>query len=475
MRKEVICRVMLRLLFVIFVSGCSLYKNPVVESFKIPATFRNANKFIDTKLKDNWWQNFDDAKLNQLVQLAIKNNFDYQIALKNIQIARTYVKENRSSLFPQVNLNAGGGRNATSVNALTTKDVGITSPLYNLYQLNGTVSYEVDVWNRVGNSIKQAEINVKVSEAEADLIKLAIISSVVDIYWQIVVLNSNLNNLAQQYSVVNEIVRLNQDQYKGGLVNIEPIADAETQVENIKNNLNGLKKQRQVLQGTLAHLVGAYPESFDFKISRTLQNLAIDFTKIVPAGISSKILINRPDMQQSFYQVVLAGYAQKQSLAAFFPTFALTGTYGFASLGLANFTAGNSLLWNFGANLVQPLFDYAKRISQHRRAQLHYESAVLSYKNSVINAFKEVNNALVAYQRDYLIWKAMQRITSLGQEKLGVANAQYQAGVVDYVTYLGYKLAFLQSRYMATSQTQVLVSDVIQVYKVLGLGVEFKS
>lgn len=457
------------LAFLIFISGCALYTKPKIPTLPVPTTFKNANKITYSNLKNHWWQNFNDAKLNQLVNLALQNNLNYQIALKNILIARTYFTENRATFFPRVNLNAGADRNATSSNAQTNQYSNNT-PLYNLYQLNGSVSYEADVWSRIRNSVLQAAAGVKTSVADSNIIKLALIANVVDSYLQIVVLNSNLENLKQQYNATSEIARLNQDQYEGGLIDIEPIANAKTQVENIKSTISTLEEQRQILQNTLAYLVGTYPENFDYKIENTLQNSKSNFTQMLPPGIPSQILINRPDIQSSFYQVLSYGYAQKQNLAAFFPTFALTGTYGFASFGLANLTTGGSVLWNFGTNAVQTLLDFGKTYSQYKRARLQYEAAVLTYKNTVINAFMEVNNALVSYKQDYLALQALQKIVWLAKEKLDLADAQYKSGVINYITYLGYKLTFLQSKYTLANQTQILALDVVQVYKTLGMG-----
>lgn len=456
------------MVLLIFLTSCALYTKPKVPALQTPTAFKNANKFTSAILKNLWWQNFNDPELNQLVNLAIQNNLNYQVALKNIAIARTYVMEHASAFSPQVDLNLNVNRNATSTNAITTQNK--TTALYNLYQLNGTVTYEADVWSRIRNNIMQSITKVKISMAEANVIKLALISNIVDIYWQIITLNSNLENLKQQYRAATEIVKLNQDQHTVGLTNIELTSNAKLQMENIKINRNNLEKQRQILQNTLAYLSSSYPENFDFKITNTLPNLATSFNKLLPAGIPSQMLMNRPDIQNSFYQVISYSYAQKQSLASFFPSFILTGTYGFASISLGNFTSGNSLLWSFGANAIQILYDFAKRPSQYKRARLQCEAAVLNYKNTVINAFTEVNNALVSYQQDYLALKTLRNIVNLTKEKLDSANAQYKSGMINRITYLSYKLAFLQSEFVLTTQVQTLASDIIQVYKTLGLG-----
>jgi outer membrane protein, multidrug efflux system len=457
-------------LIIIVISSCSLYTKPKVPNLSVPASFKNANKFTYSALKNRWWENFNDYKLNQLVNLALKNNLNYQLALKNIAIARTYVTENASSLFPQANINLAQTRNATSRNASTMPPNIRTDSLYNLYQLNGSVSYEVDVWSRIRNSIMQAITNVKINQADSEVIKLSLISSIIDSYWQLVALNSNLENLKQQYNITCEIASLTQDKYKTGLVNINPISDTKIQIENIKNNIASLEKKRQTLQNTLAYLVGTYPENFNFIIGKDLATSQKNLTKIVPSGIPAQVLSNRPDIQNAFYQVISYGYIQKQTIASFLPTFMLTGTYGFASLSLGNFTAGGSTLWNLGVNATEILFDAAKRFSQYKRAKLQYEAAILRYKNTVINAFTEVDNALIYYQQDYLALATARNITNFSKEKLEAANAQYRSGVISYLSYLEYKLIFLQNNFALTTQTQVLLTDIIQVYKTLGLG-----
>jgi len=462
----------INLLVFICLNSCSLYgrpQTPSVISMNVPTNFRNANKFVSLNpaLSAAWWQNFHDVNLNQLIELSLHNNFSYQISLKNIQIAQTYISQNTSSLFPLINLNVGAIRNQIATNAATTAQSSATSR-YNLYQLNGTVSYEIDFWNRIRNNIKQAEANFNASIASSNVAKLTLVSTIANTYWQVVTLNLNLINLKQQADVAKKIIQLTQDQYRSGIINIEPTINAKTQLENIKNSIANQEKQKAALQATLAYLAGEYPERFNLKLSDNLHQ--VNLTKTIPAGIPAQILTNRPDIQNSFCLILSFGYIQKQTLASFFPTFTLTGAYGFASLGLANLTAGNSLLWNFGANILEPLFDYKNRTSQYQRAKLQYEAAILSYKDAVINAFKEVNTALAAYQHDYLSLQTLQNTMILNQEKLGVAAAQYHSGVLDYATYLSYKLIYLQSKYNFINQKQAVILDIIQVYKTLGLG-----
>jgi multidrug efflux system outer membrane protein len=458
-----------------FLSSCTLYQAPQVPNLPIPQDFKQTIKVTNPNLKEHWWKNFRDNKLNQLVALVVQNNYDYQIAIKNIGIAKTYVTQNEASLFPQVNLNYSSSRNKSSGNTFnanqninTLKNVTSTQTTFNLNQLFFSASYQIDVWNQIGNTVNQAKANVGMTAAQGNVIKLSLISSVVNTYFQIAALNNTLANLEQQYPTAQEILLLTNTQFQSGLIDYTSVDDAKNQVETIKSDINSLVKQQEILINTLAYLVGEYPENANFKITNQLKDPG--FTKLIPASIPSKMLCNRPDIQAAYFNVLAYGYLEKQNIANFFPQFSLTGTYGYSSSSLSNFINGNSLLWNFAGNMIQPILDFGLRKSEFDRSKLQYQSAVLSYKETVINAFKEVDNALSSYQQDYEALHAYQKQVWNLKDKLSLNKAQYQSGLSDYLTYLNTKLSFLQSSYNLTNQQLAVTLDITQVYQALGLG-----
>ena len=448
----------------IHLTGCNLYKTPSISKVDVPIKFKNTLHTKNIKTNGKWWQNFKDEKLNKLINIASENNFDYLIALKNIQIAKTYISEHSSEFLPQVGLSFSPSRGSELI---STKDITSNKNLVNLYQLNATVSYEFDVWNRIGNSVKQAQENVNTTIAESDIIRLSLISNVTNNYLQIATMSSQLENLEHQYILSSEIVKINSIQYKSDLINIESVDDAKIQFTNIEDDINILKKQQTVLLNTLAYMIGTYPEKWNLEIGK-MPNIA-DLENVIPPAIPSRVMINRPDIKKAFHQVLSYGYAEKQSIASFFPTFDITGSYGFASNNLSNFVKDSNIAWSLGLNVVQVLFDYTKRLSQHKRAKLQYESAVLNYKNTITNAFNEVNNALVSYKQDSAVLESLKKITSITREKFNIIEAQYNSGFVDYITYLTYKLNLLRSEYNLLKQSQILLSDIVQVYKTLGI------
>lgn len=459
------------ILILIFLSSCSLYTKPETPKLSLPANFKSAIKVKRCNLPNDWRLQFKDGNLSSLEKLSLSNNYDYKIAIKNIQIAKTYVDEAISNYFPQINLNANASRNALSISNFTNNTInGNPNRVYSLLQLGASASYELDFWNKIGNGVKSAKANVEAAKANSNIIKLTLISNVANTYFQLSALNNNLVNLKAQLQATKNIAKLNKTQYQGGLANIEPVDNAQIQVESVNTNLNNIAKQIQIAQNTLAYLTGQYPEHFHPYSNSILSDKNLE--RFIPANLPSQMLMNRPDIQAAYYQIFAFGYLQKQALANFFPDFSLTGTYGFASNSLSNFINNGNLFWSYAANMIEPLFDYAKRTSQYRRAKFQYESSVLNYKSVVLNAFTEVNNALTSYRQDFLSLQASTKQLASANEKLNLAKAQYKSGMLDYLTYLTYQLSYLQTQYITTNQTLLVYQDIILIYKVLGLGLD---
>lgn len=457
-----------------FMAGCSLYTAARVKSVTIPDQVKNdiheKNEKFTADDGHAWWKNFGDPQLNNLVECAFAHNLNYRIAIQNIQLAKTYVDANMSNLFPQINLNYSVRRARTATNGFTSNVVQGVTPgaVFNLYELYGSASYELDVWKKIQNSVKQAKINVKVSNANSQVIKLTLLSDVVTLYFQIIATQKNLENLEQQYAVANANVTLLDVQYQSGLIDIGPLDDAKIQAQALNIQRAQLRNQHEILRNTLAYLVGEYPETFTAKTGSKFT--AKPSQLLIPRGLSSTLLLARPDVRSAYEQVLSYDYGKKQALANFFPTFNLIGDDGFSSVSLSNLLAHGSRFWDGTFAATQVVFDYLKRSSQYEAAKIHYRMAMLNYKNVVLNAFTEVNNALSTYQQDYNALASYQQKLINTQEKLQLAQAQQQAGLIDALTYNSYALSTLASEYDVVNQRAVVVADIVHVYQTIGLG-----
>jgi len=451
----------------VFLSSCALYSAPKNVNIQIPSQFQYKIEPTNSALSQNWWENFNDKTLNNIIKTALENNLNYKIALKNIQIAQTYVSQNQSSLLPTINATYSSTRNQPSVNQNLSPLS--SNKIYNLHQAGLSASYELDVWHQIQNSVNQAKANVNLSKADANVVKLTLLSNVAQTYFQLCALELCIENFSQQLEAAKEILKLNEDKYSSGLINIEPVEDAKTQVENIKTLLNSLIKQKELAQNTLAYYLGKYPENFS--INPTTNDFdTIDYAKLIPPQLPSTILTQRPDVKEAMYNVLSYAYAQKQALANFFPVFNLTANYGYASTHLSNFIENASNVWSFGLNILAPIFNYKKNTSIYERSKLQYEQAVLNYRNTVINAFKEIDNALASYKKDNEALLSYQKNYQSAKNLYDIYKAQYEAGTVDYITYLNYKINLLNAKYNLINQNLLVREDIISIYNALGMG-----
>ena len=462
---------------VFILSGCSLFSSPKKIVIKIPKQFKYTLKTGNMAVKNDWWKNFNDKNLDILVGEAVKNNLNYLIAIKNIQVAETYVSQNESNLFPVVNFNFSAVRNKlpgyeTSIFSGGGSSGGHSTVIYNLNQAGLSASYELDAWNQVNNAIKQAKANVAVSKEDADVVKLTLISNVAQAYFQISALEKSADNLRKQYAAEKEILKLYMIQYKDGLIDAEPVEAAKTNLEILKTELNDSIKLQDITKNTLAYYIGKFPEKFKFKFKNNTNKKGMDYSNLIPPNIPSEILTQRPDVKEAEYNVLSYAYAKKESLANFFPVLNLTGNYGYASPSLNNFVTDTNSIWSFGLNILAPIFNYKTNISIYKRSKLQYQQAVLNYRNAVINAFSETDSALADYRRDAKTMKSYENNFNYSLKLFHIYGVQYKTGIASRITYLTYKMDMLNAEYNLINQNLLLQEDVISVYNALGMGLK---
>ena len=462
-------------------SGCSLFTHPKKITVKIPKRFKYALKNENFKIKNDWWKNFKSNKLDGLVSKAIKNNLNYLIAIKNIQVAKTYVSQNESNLFPTVNFSYEATRNKmpgyeTSVFSGGASSGSSSTIIYNLNQAGLSASYELDVWNQLNNAVKQAKANVSVSKEDADVVKLTLISNVAQIYFQIQSLKESIINLKKQYRAEKKILKLYEVQYKDGLTNAEPIVNTKTNLEILKTDLNDSIKQKDITQNTLAYYLGKFPERFKLTVKSNIKNILNfkrnGYSKLVPPDIPSEILTQRPDVKEAEYNALAYAYAKKESLANFFPVFNLTGSYGYASPSLNNFVTDANSVWNFGLDILAPIFNYKTNISIYKRSKLQYQQAILNYRNTIINAFSETDSDLADFQKDMQTLESYEKNYRYALKLFNIYKVQYETGISSKITYLTYKENLLNAEYNLINQNLSVKEDVINVYNALGMGLK---
>jgi len=454
--------------------GCTLYTKPDPPLANNPELFKIKLVESYSALNNHWWENFNNPQLNTLVNQAIEKNYNYQVAVKNIDIAQTYVLQNMTLLFPQLGVDYGFSRNKHIVNVgnsvSSAPQLTTGNNIFDLQLLAATMNYEIDIWNQVHNSVNQANADKKTAEGNTNVVRVTLIGSVVNTYYQIVALTENIANLKVQHKDALELLELTRVQFVSGLVDESEVFTASNQAETIFSNLKTSEKQLKILVFTMAYLLGEYPENFSLTVESKLSDLK--FSALMPEAIPSVVVANRPDIQAAFTSVLSFGFVEKQNIANFLPNLTLSGTYGYANNTFSHLINPYNVLWTYGLNGVQLLLDYPALYAQWKRSEIQYESAILTYQNTVINAFAEIDGALASFSEDDLVMKSFQKKLVNTEEILSIASAHYASGLTNYIDYLTNDLSMLQTDYSLTVAELTVVQDIVQVYKSLGLGIE---
>ena len=446
----------------LILNSCAFYAKPTNVSIKYPSSFKEnlPNQELNTNLKD-WWKTFNDKTLDYYVDLALKNNPNYLIALKNIELSKAYVLENSSVLFPSFNLNASGTKQKLSRRTPTGRFFSIAP--YTTYNLSVSASYEIDLFAKALNAYRYYKENVKISKEEAKAIKNALIMNTVNNYYQIVENAHYIGLLEKELNIAKKNLELAQTNYKAGLTSYQSVDQAKNTLQNLDQIINTYKNQRKVLINAFAYLLGEYPEDFKFSIYGTLPK---DFA--IPKAIPSTVLITRPDVKEAMYNVINSAYEKKIALANFFPSFDLTGSYGFQSQQLNNLMTQPSISWNFGLNIIEPILNWNQNLGLYKASKVALAQSILNYRQTVLKAFKEVDDAIAQYKTDTLNYKSLKTTYQNTYDQYNMGLANYKAGIIPYSTLLNYKTNLIEANKALLNQKLALIQDITALYNTLG-------
>lgn len=439
------------LILLCFLQGC--FQNSRTD---LEASFQKTQN-----LEEKWWLVFQDEALNKLLKKSVRENLSYQMALKNVEIAKTYMTQNESQLYPNLNLGYSVSRNR-----LTSGSVTLAHNPYNLNQLQGTVSYELDIWGRIRDSVRQSTADWASAHFGAQVVRLTVISAVMSTYFQIKSLLKNIETFKEQVTTQTEILKLLKAQNESGLIDATTLSDAENDIQATENLLRAYEVQFTQTQNFLALLLGKAPDDFAISFGGVIQSPCEQHA--IPENVPAEIMRRRPDVQQAFHQMVSSKIFKKINDSNYFPHFSLTGNYGYASSMLSNFLTTPHLVWNFGLSVLQPVLDWGNLKSQADRSKLQYESSVLNYRLVIISALNEVSNALVAYQKDRETLLSLEKEVKGSEDKLKLLQSQYEAGLSDYAAVLSQRVVIQNLRVISETGRLQLIQDLIQVYKAFG-------
>jgi multidrug efflux system outer membrane protein len=386
--------VVLILTLAVGLSGCTMipkYKRPEAP---IPGQWPSGAAYPATQPADSssnvmqikWQEFFTDSKLQKIIETALQNNRDLRLAVLHVERARGLYGIQRSELLPVVNADGGGGEQQVSAD-FVSPGAKRTSKAYEVNL--GVTAWEIDFFGRIRSLEKQALEDYLDTEQARRSAQISLVSSVANAYLALAAERENLvlaeNTLKSQTSAYNLVKR----QYKLGIATKLDLHRAQTPVEIARRDIARYKELVAQAQNTLDLLAGS-PVQEDLLPA----DLAgISPTKDIFQGISSEVLLNRPDVMAAEHQLKSAYANIGAARAAFFPRISMTTTLGSASSDLSGLFKAGTATWLYAPQLVMPVFD-ARTWSAYKVSKADQKIALTKYEKTIQTAFKEVADAL---------------------------------------------------------------------------------
>lgn len=363
-------------------SGCSMIPEytkptiPQVASFKepIPEYFKEVTRMQTTVIPNQWLNLFDDKQLLSLLE-KVEGNFSLQ-ASKEAQLQYlSQIAQTQASLYPTLNLNQTSTKTNTQGKPTTT-------------QINNSanLTWEIDLWGKTLAKTEAAKYKLESAKLDTDALKLSISTQVVNQYNNWKTYSEQINLLNQTIQAYQDIFNIVQAQFKAGTISYGDVAQAEAQLKSAMASIKEPQLALRQTENAIAVLIGENPSSFKMQKPETL---ALNMPKISHLNINSELLLNRPDIQAAEQNLKSLNAQIGAAKSAFFPSLSLTGSLGLSGL------AGTPLhFWTLGNAITQNIFNGGATSAALTLAEKNYTQAALNYKQTVLQAFQEVEDQL---------------------------------------------------------------------------------
>jgi outer membrane protein, multidrug efflux system len=428
----------------------------------LPVTFSEADSASSAAndVQKQWWKHYQDAKLNELVELSLKNNTNIALAVARIEEADASMREVGASLFPQVDLNAGAKRSkVTELGAFPT----FGGAVRNNYSFGLSTSYEIDFWGKIKRAKESAAANALASRNAKETVELSLIGLVASNYLQLRGLEAQIAVTKDNQASRKEALALNQRRLKGGVASALEVSQAEVSVSNLDAQLIELNRLRAITLHQLAVLTGVLDLKLD---TADLRSLPVPPTP--PAGLPSALLENRPDIRQAEQNLIAENAKIGVAKAAMYPSISLTGIFGGESLELGDILKAGARIWTFGLGLDLPIFDSGRRESRVEQATARQKQALAQYQTAIQNAFREVNDALITRRLNAEREQALTQSETSAKKALTVAENRYKSGYSAYLEVLDAQRVHNDASLAVVQAKQATFLATVELFKVLG-------
>lgn len=446
-------------------SSCHIYKaydRP--ETIDASGIYRDPASATDTLVADTsnmgnlpWKEVFRDAKLQALIEEGLANNVDMQAAILRVKEAKALLTSARLSYLPSLALAPQG--------SLTSVDK--STPVKN-YTLPASASWEVDLFGKLLNAHRGQKASYLQSKAYQQAVRSQLIGGIANAYYSLLMLDRQVSVTEQNVALMKETVRTMEAMKEAGMTTEAAVAQSKGAYHQTEASLADLKRQVRETENSISVLLAKAPQNID---RGTLEE------QVMPAdlavGVPLQLLENRPDVKAAELALADAYYTTNQARSAFYPSVNITGTLGWTNGSNGTVISNPAvMLWNAIGSLTQPIFQRGKLIANLKVSKAEEQIAKMNYQQTILEAGKEVSDALFLYDTADKKLSEHQAQVSEMQKAVEMNNDLFQAGKATYLEIITAQQSLLSAQLNEVSDTFQRMQAVINLYSALGGGRE---
>ena len=408
-----------------------------------------------------WWSVFKDQALQQLIAEALARNYDLQLAVARVEQARSMVWVAASPLYPQAGYQVFAGREKTFV-PLEQAGGNFT---FNAFGALLNAAWEIDIWGRIRRSTEAARATLFAQEDVRRGVMLTLVSNVATGYFRLRELDRELVIAQDSSNTYKQTLDLFTQRFQFGKDSKLPVARAQAAYDFSIANIASLKRAITQQENALSVLLGVYPRDIKRGTDLTAQSMPI-----APVGLTTDLLQRRPDIMQAEQSMIGANAEIGVAVANFFPRIGISALYGGQSPSIGNVFESSFSIWNIAGGFAGPLFQGGQLIESYYAQQAFWNGTIAQYQQTILVAFQEVSDALIAQQTLVDQRAALEHQVQSLREAVDLALLRYNAGRASYFEVLeAEQLLFPAEDALAQAQRDQLLA-VVDLYKALGGG-----
>jgi multidrug efflux system outer membrane protein len=441
-------------------SGCAISPDYLRPTLETPASWTISYDAAAGMTDVAWWKQFNDPVLDELIATSLTDNLDLMAATARVDQFLGQWRTTRSEAFPQIGASAG-------ISRLQDTKTGLSpgrSP-YNTYSGVLQATWEIDFWDRIRRATEAAQAELLASEAGRRTILLTLVSNVASNYIVLRGLDRQLEIAKETEQAYADSLHIFNLRHKYGTVSMVEVSQVESEYEDALQLVPVIEAQIAQQEHLLAVLLGKNPKAI-------LRGKSIDQLTIpgIPSELPSQLLEQRPDIIAAEQALIAANARIGVARALYYPNVSLTGALGVETIHSDDLFDGDSGIWGIGSNMLAPIFTFGNIEGQVLTAEAVQREALYNYRQSIISAFRDVEDALVATTKGRKSQEASGRKVKALQTYSRLSKAQYDIGTTSYLQVLDANRSLFSSQldYVQT-QTNVITS-LVDVYRSMGGG-----